>query len=365
MKEQKDIYLDFRFTGDGSVGLYNNGVQDIYHSSYGAKKEAKEKFIEPLDFNNNFSHKKELKILDICFGIGYNTKALLEKLISTNYQGRVEIDILEYDKSLALISTFLKDGFFKKSPEISYILTREIMNEIYKNKDAINKLMGDKDCKKFIEPYYVNLIKIYRNLGYTYDPLRQNKSFLHNIYYHCISQRNKKPPNLLKINKFKLNVHFDDARTSVQRLAGDYDIIFLDAFTPTKLPTLWSLQFFMELHRLSSDDSILVTYSNSSAVRHAMIESGFCVGKIYDKKNKNCGTIASKNSAIIKNELDDYDLGLMKTNAGVYFIDKDLNSSPEEMIDSWKRRKDESDLQSSSSYIKKHKREHGSCLNTI
>jgi len=35
-------------TQDGSIGLYDTELDEIFHSKYGAKKEAFEKFIEPV-----------------------------------------------------------------------------------------------------------------------------------------------------------------------------------------------------------------------------------------------------------------------------------------------------------------------------
>ena len=65
------------FTNDGSVGLYSPKDDDIYHSTYGALTEAYEKFILPANFDEYFKNNNEIKILDICFGIGYNTKSFL------------------------------------------------------------------------------------------------------------------------------------------------------------------------------------------------------------------------------------------------------------------------------------------------
>ena len=141
-------------------------------------------------------------------------------------------------------------------------------------------------------------------------------------------------------------------------LDKQYDIVFLDAFTPAKLPTLWSLEFFIELYRLISKDGILVTYSNSAAVRHAMLESGFYVGKIFDSNNRACGTIASKNKDLIFNKLDEFDIGLIKTNAGVYYKDVNLNSTAEEILFEHSERKKNLSLMSSSQYIKNYKKEH-------
>ncbi len=77
-------------TEDGSVGLYNKELDEIYHSKFGAKKEAYEKFVEPV------LNIKNAKILDICYGIGYNTKTALKYL-----KDIVSVDCIEIDKDLA------------------------------------------------------------------------------------------------------------------------------------------------------------------------------------------------------------------------------------------------------------------------
>ena len=56
------------FTNDGSVGLFSEEFDDVYHSASGALSEAFEKFVLPvIDLKND-----NYKILDICFGLGYN-----------------------------------------------------------------------------------------------------------------------------------------------------------------------------------------------------------------------------------------------------------------------------------------------------
>ena len=70
------------YTEDGSIGLYSFADKDVYHSKFGALTEAWEKFILPsgLDKNNN----SEIKVLDVCYGIGYNSKALMSFFINKN-----------------------------------------------------------------------------------------------------------------------------------------------------------------------------------------------------------------------------------------------------------------------------------------
>lgn len=73
--------IEIFYTQDGSIGLYDKALDEIFHSKFGAKKEAFEKFIEPSLFISN----KPLKILDICYGIGYNTKCALENFNNIEY----------------------------------------------------------------------------------------------------------------------------------------------------------------------------------------------------------------------------------------------------------------------------------------
>ena len=101
---------------------------------------------------------------------------------------------------------------------------------------------------------------------------------------------------------------------------------------------------------------MLLTYSKSAAVRHAMMINNFELGKIYNKNDgRFYGTVASKNPNLIKYKLNDYDLGLLKTLAGVTYKDKSLNLTNQELIKNRNKELKNSTLQSSSSFIKEFK----------
>ena len=142
MEQNNELnYISFIHTKDGSTGLYNSSVDDIYHSVFGAKEEAEEKFIKPLSFEKNFYNKKQIKVLDICYGIGYNTKAFLKKIIQTQYKGKIYIDALEYDKNLVLISPFIKDGYFNNYPNISFYLFSSLLKDIAQEKTQVEDII--------------------------------------------------------------------------------------------------------------------------------------------------------------------------------------------------------------------------------
>ena len=61
-----------------------------------------------------------------------------------------------------------------------------------------------------------------------------------------------------------------------------------------------------------------------------MLEAGFHIGNIFlSSENKNIGTIASKSEDHIKTPLSEYDLGLIKTRAGIFYRDKNLTGQNE------------------------------------
>ena len=80
-------------TADGSSSLYNEEIEEGYHSSSGAITESLEKFAKPL---RPFVSKKKIKVLDTCFGLGYRSCALAYVFSDRT----VDITAVEIDPSL-------------------------------------------------------------------------------------------------------------------------------------------------------------------------------------------------------------------------------------------------------------------------
>lgn len=181
-------------------------------------------------------------------------------------------------------------------------------------------------------------------------------SFLHNIYYSHISTSYKRAVNCFKIDNFIFEPKTGDARKSIIDDKELYNLIFLDAFTPAKCPALWSLEFFKLLYEHLEADGMILTYSSSAAVRNAMLNAGFFVGKIFNEQsNKFTGTIAVKNKSLIKYELSEYDLGLINSKAGIFYHDEKLNGLNEAIIEAREKEVEKSDKISSSAFIKRLK----------
>lgn len=128
-------------TQDSSDTLYSYEFNEHYHSTKeGAFIESLHKHIVPA-FTYN-THKKHLRILDICFGLGYNTLTTLYYIREKNLDVSVEIYSPEFD--LELIRS-LKDFSYPKKFERFHEIIEAVANELeYHGKGVdIKVLLGD------------------------------------------------------------------------------------------------------------------------------------------------------------------------------------------------------------------------------
>ena len=427
----------------------------MYHSKFGALTEAWEKFILPSGIDKNFN--SEIKVLDVCYGIGYNTKALMSFFINKNkiYKKNIlqkifskfiniaskytnknnvkkhevlsshiesldehnnqmlKIDCLEINKEIVELSPLfrtiktpeevytdfvpqildcfdtyykLKDFFtdfmskflpknkkeinelldikfrnmhiekeYKVNPFVNYIILNTLAEKFgvdYPNEN-LKKILTDKENKKFFDKSLIKYAQFNQKWGYNKSYTSFLSTFLHNIYYGYLSKRNKKMDFKAIESLITLNFWINDARKTILELNDQYDYIFLDAFTYTKAPQLWSMEFVAELYNKLAPDGVLMTYSNSVQVRNTLLENNFYVGKIYNEKSKKfIGTIASKNKNKIKYPLNNYELGLCLTKAGIPYHDPNLSFDSKDILELREYEYKHSTLMSSSKYIK-------------
>ncbi len=87
-------------TGDGSPTLYCEAVREHYHSTRdGAFTEALHKHVLPA-WEYRLRGRPEAVVLDLCFGLGYNTLVLLWLLQRMGYAGRLQVWSPERDAAL-------------------------------------------------------------------------------------------------------------------------------------------------------------------------------------------------------------------------------------------------------------------------
>jgi tRNA U34 5-methylaminomethyl-2-thiouridine-forming methyltransferase MnmC len=110
-------------TNDGTITLKNEKYNECYHSSEGAVTETLYKHIYPA-----FSvvDKDEIKILDICFGLGYNTF-----LSILNRKSRLKIYSPELDRGL--VKSLKNFEYPKEFDKIRDIIEEVSQNFYYKD----------------------------------------------------------------------------------------------------------------------------------------------------------------------------------------------------------------------------------------
>ena len=111
-------------TKDGSFSLRSVFYQENFHSLLGALDETKKKFTVPSDLERFKG--KSLNVLDICFGLGYNSATLLDQLIKQN--SYLNWYALEIDKKPLEYSIRNKSFMKLWSPKV-----RKIFESLYRN----------------------------------------------------------------------------------------------------------------------------------------------------------------------------------------------------------------------------------------
>ncbi len=197
-------------TNDGSESFFNDEINESYHSLSGAVEESIEKFARPAKTIEKAMHGR-IAILDICFGLGYNSAAAIELALGANKDAAIEILGIELDrkiirKALSVKNSFRHYGIIRKLAES--INDKETEFSIKKGNISIKLVIGD------------------------------------------------------AVNKLK-------------GLKCCFDIVFLDAFSPKKQPELWQLGFIRDISRVMKKSAVLTTYSCAKPVRERLRKAGF------------------------------------------------------------------------------------------
>lgn len=130
-------------TGDGSYTFINPEYKEVYHSVSGAEEEAIKKYVEPTEITK-LAKKGHIKILDVCFGIGYNSAAAIDAILKSNPECKIEILGLEIDNNLF-------DAMDELTPVFkSYKDVKKAKNGFFENNNLSIKIVFG-DAKKTIK----------------------------------------------------------------------------------------------------------------------------------------------------------------------------------------------------------------------
>lgn len=218
-----------QLTEDGSYTFFSEEFQETFHSSFGAKQEAEVRYIKPCLLEQLASQRSTIRILDVCYGLGYNSAAALEAIWSVNPQCHIELICLEINATVP-----------------QQAVKHRLLNDWHK---PIPSILAELLNKSIVFQQYINAKLILGDARLT-------------------------------------------ARSLVEQ-NWQADAIFLDPFSPRKCPQLWTVDFIALLAQCLDKCGRLATYSASAAVRAALLESGLQIGSISGAGRKSPGTIAA------------------------------------------------------------------------
>ena len=128
-------------TSDGSATLYSAGFDEAYHSPKdGALHESLQKHV--LSAFRFVGEREKLAILDICFGLGYNTLATLYHIRRRGLRTKVHIVSPELDRGL--VESLGSFGYPEEFAEFGKIIDELSRNFHYEDEQfRIDLLIGD------------------------------------------------------------------------------------------------------------------------------------------------------------------------------------------------------------------------------
>ena len=230
MSQERSIFTP-QPTADGSFTFFSSQFDEHFHTLYGAKQEAQWKFVEPCLLAKKAQENNSLQLLDICYGLGYNSAAAIATIWAVNPNCTVELIALELDPTVAesAIAHQLLDQWSSPIPQLLSELAT--LHQVKTSQLQAQLLIGD--ARTTIQ-------QLYRS-GYRADA------------------------------------------------------IFLDPFSPPKCPQLWTVEFLGLVAHCLKHSGRLATYSCAASVRTALSLAELKIGATACVGRRSPGTVASFN----------------------------------------------------------------------
>jgi tRNA U34 5-methylaminomethyl-2-thiouridine-forming methyltransferase MnmC len=278
-----------RLTEDGSFTFFSTEFGETFHSIQGAKQEAVDKFVAATYLAEQ-AVRGSLRLLDVCYGLGYNTAAALDVIWDANPDCQIELYGLELDRTVPLgaIAPPLIDIW---PPETQSIL----------------------------------------------------RAIAH--YHRCAT------PHLTA--QLLLGDARKTIQELVQQ-GFQADAIFFDPFSPRRCPQLWTVEFFAQVAQCLAPSGYLATYSRSASVRAAMQAAGLQIGTIpltesglaHDWSNGTVGNLMGDRLYPLSPMEQEH----LKTRAAVPYRDPGLCDSAEVILQRHQQEQSQSPLEFTSSW---------------
>ena len=214
-------------TADGSFTLFSEDFGEWFHSREGAYTEAYTTYVQATDLVQ-LAQAGQITLLDVCYGLGYNSAAALATLHQVNPQVTCHLVGLELDPRVP--QQAIARGLLSPWPApVQQVLEQLARVGTYQRPPlGAQLLLGD---------------------------ARQTIQTLVGQGFQA-------------------------------------DIIFLDPFSPPHCPELWTVEFIQQVARCLAPQGRLATYSCAAAVRTALGLAGLAIGPTLASGRRWPGTLA-------------------------------------------------------------------------
>ena len=214
-------------TADGSFTLFSEDFGEWFHSREGAYTEAYTTYVQATDLAQ-LARAGQITLLDVCYGLGYNSAAALTTLQQVNPGATCHLVGLELDPRVP--QQALTQGLLSPWPEpVQRVLAQLARGGVY--------------------------------------------------YHHPLTAR-------LCLGDARQTI-----QTLVQE-GFQADVIFFDPFSPPHCPELWTVEFIQQVARCLAPQGRLATYSCAAAVRTALGLAGLALGPTLASGRRWPGTLA-------------------------------------------------------------------------
>ena len=278
-----------QLTQDGSYTFFSEEFGEAFHSYQGAKTESFEKFSDAINLQHK-ARQSEIKLLDVCYGLGYNTAAAIEVIREVNPSCNIEIYGLELDATVPIGAV---------TPQLLQYWSDHVQQ-------ILKSLAQHQQCHQ-------NHLEAQLLIGDARQTIQQ-----------------------LIESEFQA------------------DAIFFDPFSPAHCPQLWTIEFFQRIVQCLALTGKLATYSRSASVRAALLTSGLQVGTIpigelHLPHEWSRGTIAAWTSETL-HPLSQMEQEHLNTRAAVPYRDRTLSDTAEEILARHEQEQRSSTAESTSSW---------------
>lgn len=277
-----------QLTKDGSFTFFSQEFGETFHSREGAKAEAFEKFAVATDLAKK-ARQPSLRLLDVCYGLGYNTAAALELIWQVNPNCQVEVYGLELDETVprAAIAPPLIQGWSANVQE----LLRAIALQHHATTPQLSATLLIGDARQTIQ--------------------------------------------------------------TLNQSGFQAEAIFFDPFSPRRCPQLWTVDFLTQVAGCLSPTGKLATYSRSASVRAAMQAAGLYIGTIPLTSSVSHewaqGTVGSFNPETL-HPLSPMEQEHLQTRAAIPYRDPALSDTAEAILERHHQEQQRSQRESTSSW---------------